>query len=66
MIGFLVPILPGVPLLAGGLLVLSTEYLWASHILAKMTSRFPSLARHLQEARKKARAWTGTSSPEPH
>jgi hypothetical protein len=56
-----VPILPGVLFLIAGLLILSTEYLWASHILTKLTARFPSLARHLHGAGEKARVVTGSS-----
>jgi len=55
MVGLFVPILPGVLFLIAGLLILSTEYLWASHILTKLTARFPSLHRHLHGAGEKAR-----------
>lgn len=64
-VGLLVPVLPGMLFLIAGLLILSTEYLWASHILTKLTSRFPSLGKHLHRAGEKARSWTGESSPEP-
>lgn len=60
-LGLILPILPGVPFLIVGLLILSTEYLWASSILTKLTARFPSFARHLEYATKKARRWTGES-----
>ncbi|HEY1732096.1 MAG TPA: PGPGW domain-containing protein [Terriglobales bacterium] len=58
-VGLFVPILPGILFFALGLLILSTEYLWASNILTKLVARFPSLAGHLIEARKKARLWMG-------
>lgn len=54
-VGLLVPVLPGVLFLIAGLLILSTEYLWASHILTRLRRRFPSLARHLHGAEEKAR-----------
>ncbi len=52
-VGLFVPILPGVLFLIAGLLILSTEYLWASHVLTKLTARFPRLARRLQGAGEK-------------
>ncbi len=62
MVGLFVPILPGVLFLIAGLLILSTEYLWASHILTNLIARFPSLARYLHGAGGKARVLTGDSS----
>jgi len=59
--GLILPILPGIPFLLVGLVILSSEYLWAHHALAKLTSRFPSVAKHLQQATEKARRWTGDS-----
>jgi putative transmembrane protein PGPGW len=51
--------MPGIPFLVVGLVILSTEYLWAHHILTKLTSRFPQVATHLHAAREKAQRWTG-------
>jgi hypothetical protein len=48
-----------------GLVILSTEYLWAHHLLTKVTARFPSMAKHLHEASERARRWTGQSATEP-
>jgi uncharacterized membrane protein YbaN (DUF454 family) len=62
--GPVLPILPGVLFLVIGLVVLSTEYLWAHQVLTKLTSRFPSVATHLHQATEKARRWTGQSAPE--
>jgi uncharacterized protein len=63
--GILLPILPGIPFLVVGLVILSTEYLWAHQILTKLTSRFPSVATHLHQATERARRWTGQSATEP-
>jgi uncharacterized protein YqgC (DUF456 family) len=57
--GFVVPILPGLLFLAIGLLVLSGEYIWARNLLSKLTTRFPSLAAHLNHATEKAHSWMG-------
>lgn len=64
-VGLLVPVLPGVLFLIAGLLILSTEYLWAGHVLTRLRRRFPSLGKQLHRAGEKARNWTGESSPEP-
>lgn len=49
-VGVVLPILPGIPLLFVGLLVLSSEYVWAHHLLGKIRERFPAASR-------KARQW---------
>lgn len=54
--------MPGIPFLVVGLVILSTEYLWAHHMLTKLTSRFPQVATHLHAAREKAQRWTGQSA----
>jgi uncharacterized membrane protein YbaN (DUF454 family) len=51
-VGVVLPILPGIPLLFVGLLVLSSEYVWAHHLLGKIRERFPAASR-------KARQWVG-------
>ena len=63
-LGLFLPILPGILFLIVGLLILSTEYLWASNLLAKLTARFPSFARHLEYAGERARRWTGERPPD--
>ena len=44
-IGVVLPILPGIPLLLVGLLVLSSEYVWAHHLLGKIRERFPAASK---------------------
>ena len=56
--------MPGIPFLVVGLVILSTEYLWAHNILTKLTSRFPQVAAHLHSARERAQRWTGQSATE--
>lgn len=48
-VGMVLPILPGIPLLLVGLFVLSSEYVWAHHLLRKIRERFPAASRKAQE-----------------
>jgi len=61
--GLFLPILQGVLFILIGLVILSTEYIWAHHLLRRMHERFPKLARPLQIAREKARRWTHSEPP---
>jgi len=56
-IGLFLPILQGVLFLLIGLILLSTEYAWAHHVLRKLRERFPSVARHAARAHERAAAW---------
>ena len=58
-VGLFLPILQGVLLLIVGLLILSSEYVWAHKLLLKIRTRFPELASQLDEAAVKARRWSG-------
>ena len=55
--GLFLPILQGVLFLLIGLLILSTEYVWAHHLLHKLKERFPHLAEHLEHAKQRAERW---------
>ena len=48
-IGVVLPILPGIPLLLIGLFVLSSEYVWAHQLLGRIRERFPAASRKAQE-----------------
>jgi uncharacterized membrane protein YbaN (DUF454 family) len=48
-IGMVLPILPGIPLLLAGLFVLSSEYVWAHHLLGKIRERFPAALRKARQ-----------------
>ena len=50
-IGMFLPILQGVLFLIIGLLILSSEYVWAHRLLLRIRSRFPAVARRWDEAR---------------
>ena len=58
-IGLFLPIVQGVLLLIVGLLILSSEYVWAHKLLLKVRSRFPEFASRLDEAAIKAHRWSG-------
>jgi uncharacterized membrane protein YbaN (DUF454 family) len=53
-IGLFLPILQGVLFLLIGLLILSSEYVWAHRLLLKIRNRFPAVAKRLDEAQIKA------------
>ena len=55
--GLFLPVLQGILFLMIGLVILSTEYVWAHHLLAKVRSRFPKAAEAADRARKKATRW---------
>ncbi len=59
-IGLFLPILQGVLFLVTGLLILSSEYVWAHKLLQKIRSRFPEFASRCDKAKNKARRWIGT------
>ncbi len=53
--GLFLPILQGILFLLIGLVILSTEYVWAHSLLAKLQQRFPKIAVRIHEASE--RAW---------
>jgi len=55
--GLFLPILQGVLFLLIGLLILSTEYVWAHHLLGRLRERFPGLAKHAEHAKERAHTW---------
>ena len=57
-IGLFLPILQGVLFLIVGLLILSSEYVWAHKLLQKIRTRFPQIASRWDEAAIKAHRWT--------
>jgi uncharacterized protein len=55
--GLFLPVLQGILFLMIGLVILSTEYVWAHHLLAKLRARFPKLAETVDRAKEKAAHW---------
>jgi uncharacterized protein len=58
-LGLFLPILQGVLFLIIGLIILSSEYVWAHRLLQRLRARFPGLARHADQASARASAWLG-------
>jgi uncharacterized membrane protein YbaN (DUF454 family) len=55
--GWILPILPGWLFFAVGLLILSTEYAWAHHVVERTKARFPKFGIVLDKARHKVDRW---------
>ena len=55
--GLFLPILQGILFLLIGLIILSTEYVWAHHLLRRLRERFPGLAQHADRAKERAHLW---------
>lgn len=55
-VGLVLPILQGILFLLIGLVILSSEYVWAHRVLEKLQKRFPKLAAHVHRASEKARS----------
>ncbi|HEY1263507.1 MAG TPA: PGPGW domain-containing protein [Terriglobales bacterium] len=56
-VGLFLPILQGILFLLMGLIILSTEYVWAHHLLARLKQRFPRLGKVADAAHQKASGW---------
>ena len=56
-VGLFLPILQGVLFLLIGLIILSSEYVWAHHLLAKLRRRFPKISSTAEEATARAAKW---------
>ena len=55
--GLFLPVLQGILFLLIGLVILSSEYVWAHKLLQKLRQRFPSIAGKADEAQERAAAW---------
>jgi uncharacterized protein YqgC (DUF456 family) len=64
-VGLFLPILQGVLFILIGLVILSTEYVWAHHLLARIKERFPKLGRISDQATVKAKAWLQRLTGQP-
>jgi uncharacterized protein len=56
-LGLFLPILQGVLFLFVGLIILSSEYVWAHRLLTRLRQRFPKIGRVADQATEKATAW---------
>ncbi len=55
--GLFLPVLQGVLFLLIGLIILSSEYVWAHRLLHKLRRRFPKVGAAADRASHKAAAW---------
>jgi uncharacterized membrane protein YbaN (DUF454 family) len=55
--GLFLPVLQGILFLLIGLIILSSEYVWAHKLLNRLRRRFPSIAGKADEAQARAAAW---------
>jgi uncharacterized membrane protein YbaN (DUF454 family) len=55
--GLFLPILQGVLFLLIGLMILSSEYIWAHHLLTRLRERFPKISHAAEQAAVKAAGW---------
>ncbi|MBI3475059.1 MAG: PGPGW domain-containing protein [Acidobacteria bacterium] len=56
-IGLFLPFMQGVLFIIIGLTILSSEYVWAHHLLTKVRTRFPRIAGFSDRAQKTATGW---------
>jgi uncharacterized protein len=56
-VGLFLPVLQGVLFLFIGLVILSSEYVWAHHLITRLRQRFPKVGRIADEAAAKAAGW---------
>jgi uncharacterized membrane protein YbaN (DUF454 family) len=55
--GLFLPVLQGILFLLIGLIILSSEYVWAHKLLQRLRQRFPSVSRKADEAQARAAGW---------
>ncbi len=60
--GLFLPLLQGVLFIVIGLIILSSEYIWAHHLLTRLRQRFPRISHIADEAAMKASTWLGRLS----
>ena len=64
-VGLFLPIPQGVLFILIGLIILSSEYVWAHHLLTRLKQRFPKLGRVADQATEKAKAWMQRLTGQP-
>ena len=64
-VGLFLPILQGILFLLIGLIILSSEYVWAHKLLSRIRERFPKIGRTADEATAKAEDWLRRLSGQP-
>jgi uncharacterized membrane protein YbaN (DUF454 family) len=57
--GLFLPVIQGWFFILLGLVLLSTEYVWAHHLLKKLRERFPKLASTIHKSAGRVSKWLG-------
>ena len=63
--GLFLPVIQGWFFILVGLLLLSTEYVWAHHLLNKLRARFPKLASTVHKSADRVSKWLGFEPVQP-
>jgi uncharacterized protein len=63
-VGLFLPVLQGVLFLFAGLVILSSEYVWAHRLIVRLRQRFPKFGRVVDEAAIKAAGWLRRRKPD--
>jgi uncharacterized membrane protein YbaN (DUF454 family) len=66
MAGLFLPVLQGILFILIGLIILSSEYVWAHKLLQRLRQRFPAIARKADEAQVRAVGWMRRMFHAPH
>ena len=67
-LGLFLPVLQGILFILIGLIVLSTEYIWAHRLVEKLKARFPKIAQKAHDASAQVHRWLqqfGSNKPPP-
>lgn len=64
--GLFLPVLQGILFILIGLIILSSEYVWAHKLLQRLRQRFPAIARKAEEAQVRAVGWMRRMFHAPH
>ena len=56
-VGLFLPILQGILFILIGLIILSSDYVWAHHLLTRLRQRFPKISHAADKASQKVSAW---------
>jgi hypothetical protein len=63
--GLFLPVIQGWFFILLGLVLLSTEYVWAHHLLDKLRARFPKLASTVHKSAGRVARWFGSEPVQP-
>jgi uncharacterized protein len=63
--GLFLPIIQGWFFILLGLVLLSTEYVWAHHLLRKLFARFPKLESTVHKSAERFSKWLGIEPVQP-